>query len=703
MSEERRYHVSGVCCAHEESTVRKTLDAVVGGGRYNFNLLTSELSLRGDADEQAAIELLRKAGFGVQQKLEGYRESFWQRHAHMLNTGLAGIFGLAGIILDQLGAAEFPARLLLLIAIATGGWRIFIKAFNSARGLTLDMNVLMTAAVAGALAIGKWGEGAAVIVLFDLSLALESYSVARTRREIQGLMKLSPDHASVLRNGTEIQISAREVQAGETIVIRPGERIPLDGVVVEGSSSVNEAPITGEALPSMKSPGATVYAGSINLRGSLRVHTMRKFDDTTLARIIHLVEQAQQKKAPVQHFVERFARVYTPAVFGIAVAVAVIPPLAGGESFAVWFYRALVLLVIACPCALVISTPVTLVSALTAAARRGILVKGGKYLEVLSRVRAIAFDKTGTLTEGKPVVTDIVPLNSMQREEILRLVATIEHHSEHHIASAILDEAAEHSVQFRGGDVQKFEAIPGLGVEAVIDRETYYLGSRELCEQRGPCPAGVTMVVERLGNERKTAIILGRGREPLAVIGVQDEVRTRGRHAIEHLRTMGVNHMLILSGDNAASTSALARELGLEHYSAGLLPEDKLQVIEDLKRQHGEVAMVGDGINDAPALAASSAGIAMGASGTDTALETADVVLMADDLAKVPVLLRLSRSAMAIIKQNIALALALKLVFLILSVSGVATLWMAVLADDGATLLVIMNALRVLRGAENPG
>lgn len=698
MSEEKKYHVAGVCCAHEESAVRKTLDAAVGTEQYRFNVLTSELSLLRAEDERAAIEHLHKAGFEVQRKQNLQEESFRRKHAHAVNTGVAGVIGLSGIILDQMAVAPAPARVLLLMAIVVGGWRIFLKAFKSARNLSLDMNVLMTVAVAGALAIGKWSEGAAVIVLFDLSLALESYSVGRTRREIRALMKLAPDLAAVLRYGVETQVSAREVLPGELIVVRPGERIPLDGIVVEGSSTVNEAPITGEALPNVKTTSSQVFAGSINQRGLLRVRVTKKFDDTTLARIIHLVEEAQQKKAPVQHFVERFARIYTPAVFGIAVAVAVIPPMVLGESFGDWFYRALVLLVIACPCALVISTPVTIVSALTAAARRGILVKGGKYLEVLSRVRAIAFDKTGTLTQGKPVVTDVLPLNSMSRTEILQLIATIEHNSEHHIAAAILDEATQHAVRYDAATVERFEAIPGFGVEAVIDGIVYYLGSRELCEQRGLCPADVKAIVERLSSERKTAVILGREQEPLAVIGIQDAARTQGRHAIEHLRTMGINHMHILSGDNAVSAGALASELGFDHYRAGLLPEDKLQVIEELKKQHGEVAMVGDGINDAPALAASSAGIVMGASGTDAALETADVVLMADDLAKLPVLLRLSRTTMAIIKQNIILTLALKLVFLVLTIGGVATLWMAVLADDGATLLVILNALRILRG-----
>jgi Zn2+/Cd2+-exporting ATPase len=509
-------------------------------------------------------------------------------------------------------------------------------------------------------------------------------------------MALSPEQACILLDGREEIVAAKEVEPRQIVIIRPGERVPVDGLIIEGHSSLDQSVITGEAIPIPRAVGDRVFAGSVNGRGSLRVQSTESYEDTTLARIVHLVEEAQLKRAPIQNLVERFARIYTPSVLSVAVAVAVLPPLLFQASFEEWFYRALVLLVIACPCALVVSTPVTLVSALTRAARLGILIKGGKQIEVLSKVHAVAFDKTGTLTQGQPTVTDIVPLNSLSRERVLQIVAALEKRSEHPLASAMIREADKHSIQYAHVRVEKFEALPGSGVKATVDGEEYSLGNHELCEARGFCSTAVEQVLDRLEREGKTAVVLGNSREALGVIAVRDSVRDQSKHTIDTLRELGVRHMVLLSGDHETSVKRLADEVGIEEYGGPLLPQEKIKMVERLKARHGVVAMVGDGINDAPALASASVGIAMGVSGSDAALETADVVLMGDDLAKLPLLIRLSRSAVLIVKQNIAIALSLKLVFLILSVTGVATLWMAVLADDGAALIVILNGLRML-------
>jgi len=700
---DKRLFVSGVCCATEESLLRKKLDALVGPECYSFNQVTSELMIRGDTDVSKVMKELQAVGFGTRSKTVPLENmSLWQSHADALSNGVAAIFAIAGIVLEATSGGILATRGLLLGAILLGGWKIFLRAFLSARLRSLDMNFLMASAVVGAMVIGKWAEGAAVIVLFGLSLTLESYSVTRTRRAIQALMSSAPSETTVLRDGKELIVPSVEVLPGEILLVRPGERIGLDGIVVQGHSSVNESAITGESTPVVKEPGSSVFAGSINDRGSLRVRVTKGFEDTLLARIIHLVESAQQKRAPVQTFVERFARIYTPAVLGIAVLVAVFPPLLFGESFVQWFYRSLVLLVIACPCALVISTPVTIVSAITCAARRGVLIKGGLQIETLSKVRAICFDKTGTLTAGKPKVTDILPLDSISSERALQLVAAMEYRSEHHFAAAILAEAERRSIVYDSLPVESFEAVPGMGIQAVIEGKLYHLGNHRFCEERGYCSPAVESKLGALSREGKTGVVFGEGKKAIAIIALQDTARFESKTTVARLKQRGIDHMVLLSGDQEAAAKAVANEVGLTTYRAGLLPEQKVKAVEDLRSQHGTVAMVGDGINDAPALAVSSVGIAMGITGTDATLETADVVLMTDGIGKLPFLLGLSRRAMRIVKQNIAAALLLKAVFLVLSISGVATLWMAVLADDGAALVVIANGLRLLVYREDP-
>jgi Cd2+/Zn2+-exporting ATPase len=696
-SQHTRYVVAGVCCSTEEGVLRKGLDASLGSENYEFNQLTMELTVAPGIQGARVLRGVRRAGFQA-RPIAGAREaaSFLERHREGIATLTASAMTVAGLLLDE-GGVPLPARTLLLGAILLGGWRILLKALAALRVRALDMNVLMTIAVAGALVIDRWGEAAAVIVLFSVALMLESYSTARTRKAVRSLLALSPRRCSVVREGREQTLAAEEVAEGETMVIRPGERIPLDGLVESGSSSVDQGVITGESEPVLRSPGLQVFAGSLNGRGVLTVRVTRRYEDTTLAHIVSLIEESQKQRAPVQQMVDRFARVYTPAVLVVAALVAILPPLLLQESGGVWFYRSLVLLVIACPCALVISTPVTLVSALTAAARQGVLVKGGKHLETLSRTSVVAFDKTGTLTEGQPRVTDVIALNGLSRAQILRIAAAVEHRSEHPLADAVVAEAVRSGVEFLDLAVEGFEALPGFGVRALVEGTEYTLGNDRLSGARGHHTREVEGHRERLAREGKTAVVLGRGAVPLAVIGLRDSARDRSRDALAALRAGGILHLVMLSGDTQEAAGRVARELGIEHASAGLLPEQKVEALRDLHRRYGPVAMVGDGINDAPALAAASTGIAMGVAGSDAALETADVVLMSDEIQKLPGLFSLSRQAMRIIRQNIALALGIKLVFVLLSVAGISTLWMAILADDGAALAVIANGLRLLR------
>lgn len=689
--------VAGVCCATEENVLRKSLDGWLGPAGYSFNSVTGELVTSPDVHEPELVARLRDAGFEAKRRARNADDAPpLLHHRDVLVAGGAAVLMVISMVLERLSYPVWLSRGLLLTAIVIGGWRIAVKAVKAVRLRALDMNVLMTAAVCGALAIGKWDEGAAVIVLFAIALMLESYSTARTRRAIASLMALSPDHARMVENGAEITRPARDVLPGSRIVIRPGERLPLDGIVEEGCSAVDESPITGESVQREKSRGDEVYAGSMNQHGMLVVRVTRAYDDTTLARIVHSIESAEQSRAPMQNLVDRIAAIYTPTVFVGALLVAVVPPVFLGEEFGMWLYRALVLLVIACPCALVISTPVTIVSALTGAARCGVLVKGGKYLEAMSRIRAIAFDKTGTLTEGRPRVTDVIPLDSITRNEAVSIVAALERFSDHHLAPALMAEAGDGGTGMPELLVDGFEALPGRGVRGIVKGRTYFLGNEKLARDEGFSSARVQALISELSGEGKTTVILGSQRKPLCVVATRDTARQQSRRAIEKLRAFGINHLVMLSGDQSAPVERIAEEVGLGRRVAGMLPDEKVRGIRELRGTYGSVAMVGDGINDSPAMKAADVGIAMGVSGSDTALETADIVLMSDDLMRLPTVIGLSRKAMRIIRQNVAIALALKLAFLALSLAGFATLWMALLADDGAALIVILNGLRAL-------
>ena len=581
-------------------------------------------------------------------------------------------------------------------AIALSGLGIYRSGLRDLARLRLGIHALMAVAVTGAFLIGQWPEAAMVMALYVAAERIEDGAMDRARHAIRQLLALAPDSADMQGSDGQFQrVPARSVPLGATVRIAPGARVPLDGTITRGHSAVNQAPITGESALADKGPGKPLYAGSINTTGELDMRVTSAAGQTTLDRIVHAVEQAQASRAPTQRFIDRFARIYTPAVVVVAVLIAAVPPLVFGAPFQDWFYKALVMLVIACPCALVISTPVTIVSGLAAAARHGILVKGGVHLENGRLIRAVALDKTGTLTHGRPVVTDVIALADRPADELLQLAASVDAHSEHPVAEAIV--AAWHGSARRPLlDVTAFEALAGRGAKATVDGGLYHLGNHRLVEELGLCTPCVEAELERLEREGKTAVVLVSEREPLCVLGVADTVRGHSAEAIRELHALGVVSVM-LTGDNPTTARAIADAVGIDDARGSLLPEDKLAAIDDLLARHGTVGMVGDGINDAPALARASIGFAMGAAGTDTAIETADVALMDDDLRKLPRFIALSRRTAQVLRQNITLALGIKAVFFALALAGQATLWMAVFADMGASLIVVANGLRLLR------
>ena len=607
---------------------------------------------------------------------------------------LSGILLAFGVGLPWLGTAQWITIPMLALSIVAGGWVVFPRALRAAINRALDMNVLMSVAAIGAAVIGQWGEAASAMFLFAVAQLLEARAMDRARNAIGALMELSSTEATVRRNGQELLVPVAEIEPGEVIVLKPGQRVPLDGAVIGGHSSVDQAPITGESMPVDKEAGTEVFAGSINGHGALEIQVTKHANDTTLARIIHAVEEAQASRAPTQSFVDRFARVYTPAVVGLAVLTAVLPPLLGAD-WGTWIYRSLAMLVIACPCALVISTPVTIVSALAGAARRGVLIKGGAYLEHASTITTVVFDKTGTLTEGRPVVTDIVPLDGHDEAGILRLAAGVERHSEHPLARAVLAAATARGVTLPAAS--GFQAFAGRGASATVDGQSFALGNRRLYREMGNGSPGSEAAFTQLESQGKTAFALMNGAVALGILAMADRVRPEAPESIRALRAAGVRRIIMLTGDNEGTARAVAKQLGLDEHRAGLLPSEKAEIVRELVSSGERVAVVGDGVNDAPALAAATVGVAMGAAGSDVALETADIALMGDDLSNLPEVMRLSRKALALIKQNIVFAIAIKAAFLLLAAFGWATLWMAVAADMGASLAVVGNGLRALR------
>jgi Cd2+/Zn2+-exporting ATPase len=691
------FHIKGMCCVDEELLIRKKLQTLDGVSDFSFNLISEKVSVVHSCRRESIVRSLKEAGFQALTEEPPRDRPFWEKHGWLITTSVAGFLFLVGMILEHQGLSPAVTISIFATAILSGGWKIAWRGLQAAKNLALDMNVLMTIATIGAMGIGEWTEAAAVVVLFSFALLLESYSLDRTRTAVRSLLELSPKKARVKDRFSERELRIDEIQVGDVLLIRPGERIPLDGEVVAGFSSVDEAPITGESLPVEKRPGSRVFAGTVNQRGAMEVRATALADDTMIARITHLVEEAQSRRAPSQTFVERFASYYTPIVIGMALFISTVPPILLSEPFSGWFYRSLVLLVIACPCALVISTPVTIVSGLTNAMRRGILIKGGRYLELMAGVKAIAFDKTGTLTEGTPRVTDIVSLDSIDSRRIIQLIGAIESKSEHHLASAILAKAREERVSVSDVTYDHFETIAGRGIVATVDGVSYVVGNHSLIEEKGICSERVERMLEQFEAEGKTTIAIGTEREVIGIVAVADRIRDESREVVGQLRTDGVLKTILLTGDNEGTARAIANEVGIDEYYAGVLPDEKASRLKSLRNRFGKVAMVGDGVNDAPALAASDIGIAMGTTAADVTLETSDVVLVSGDLRKLRYLISLSKRTLRILKQNITLALTTKLVFLILGVTGSATLWMALLADDGSALVVILNSLRLLR------
>jgi Cd2+/Zn2+-exporting ATPase len=693
---ESTFKIEGMDCHEEVALLEKRLKRLAGLEALDADVLGQRLRVKYDAAKVSTASIAEAvAQTGMRAWLE--HEEARPDHSGTIRTRLVALSGVALAIGLGLQFTRFGrlAWVPFAAAIVLAGIHTARRSLASVRAGLLDINVLMLVAVVGAMALGQWSEGASVVFLFALAQLLETRAMERARGAIRALMDLAPAEATVRRGDAEVVAPVDDVRVGDVVIVRPGEKIPLDGTLVAGDSHVNQAPVTGESLPVEKKRGDEVFAGTINGRGAIEIAVTRLRGDSTLAHIIHLVERAQAQRAPSQTFVDRFARVYTPAVLSFAVLVAFLPPLAFGASWTTWIYRSLVLLVISCPCALVISTPVSIVSALAAAARKGVLIKGGARLERLAAVRCVAFDKTGTLTKGVLRVHDVVPVNGADRSEILRLAASLETRSEHPLGRAIVQRADSDGIPVTAAS--GFQALPGRGAEATIGEDRVIVGSHRLFEERSMCSPELERALEQLESHGCSTVMVGAGSGAIGVIGVADEPRESARGAVEILRAHGVEHVVLLTGDHEPAARTLAHGLGLDDFRAGLLPEDKVLAVHELRARYGALAMVGDGVNDAPALAAADVGIAMGVAGTDAALETADVALMADELLKIPYVLRLGRATTRNIRANIGFSLALKSAFLVMAVIGAATLWMAVMADMGASLLVIGNALSLLR------
>ncbi|MFL7965152.1 heavy metal translocating P-type ATPase [Pseudomonas kielensis] len=694
------FRIEAMDCPTEQTLIQNKLGKLEGVQRLEFNLINRVLGVTHDLPSDAPIiQAIESLGMQADPLVPGQKpetndlpapaKPWWP-------LALSGVTALGAELIHFTNAApNWVVALVALVSILSGGLGTYKKGWIALKNRNLNINALMSIAVTGAVLIGQWPEAAMVMFLFTVAELIEAKSLDRARNAISGLMQMAPEQATVQQADGSWQVQeVKAIALGARVRVRPGERVGLDGDVVAGRSTLDQAPITGESLPVEKTVGDKVFAGTINQAGELEYTVTAAADQSTLARIIHAVEQAQGSRAPTQRFVDQFSKIYTPAVFALALAVAVIPPLFMGAAWFDWIYRALVLLVVACPCALVISTPVTIVSGLAAAARKGILVKGGVYLEGGYKLDYLALDKTGTITHGKPVQTDYVALDPTVESTAPALAASLAARSDHPVSRAIANAAVDK--QLAPQVVDNFEALAGRGVRGDIGGQTYHLGNHRLVEDLGLCSPELEEKLFALEKQGKSVVLLLDATGPLALFAVADTVKDSSREAIRQLHDLGIK-TLMLTGDNAHTAEAIAAQVGMDQARGDLLPEDKLQAIEALYAQGHRVGMVGDGINDAPALARSEIGFAMAAAGTDTAIETADVALMDDDLRKIPAFIRLSRQTSSILKQNIALALVIKAIFLGVTFAGLATMWMAVFADMGVSLLVVFNGLRLLR------
>jgi Cd2+/Zn2+-exporting ATPase len=699
--------IQGLDCIEEVTILKREVGPLVGGeANLAFDVLKGEMTVLADVAPGGILAAVARTG--MKAAVRGGVPVPRRRSLRVPLTIASGVLTAAALLLHRAQAASWlevlgseglgdlsPApllsRVLYALAVLAGVYLVLPKAWFSLRRLRPDMNLLMTVAVCGAVGLGEWFEAATVSFLFALSLTLESWSVGRARRAIEKLLDLAPAVVRVVGGG---EMAPSEVSPGTVFHVRPGERIALDGEVESGISEVNQAPITGESVAVTKEPGSTVFAGTVNGSGTLTVRSTKSSEDTTLAHIIRLVGEAQRLRAPSEQWVDKFARYYTPAVLAIAIAIFVVPTVLLEQPVGHWLYQALVLLVIACPCALVISTPVSVVAALASAARNGVLVKGGLHLETPSRLKAVAMDKTGTLTEGRPTVVQVVTMNGHTEAELLERAAAMESHSDHPLARAIVAYSEAQGV--RALPATEFSIIPGLGARGVWRGKEYWLGSHRYLEERGQETPEVHEQLEELSRSGRTVVVIGNEAHVCGFVALADRLRPESRAMVAELRAAGVEHVVMLSGDNPGTAAAIGHEAGVTEIRADLLPADKVTAIAELVDRYGVVAMVGDGINDAPALSRASLGVAMGAAGSDTAMEAADVALMSDDLSKLPWLIGHSRRMVGIIRANIVLSLLVKAVFVLLTVRGHASLWAAIAADMGVSLLVIFNALRLL-------
>ena len=712
------FTVRGLDCAEEVAALKREVGPAVGGEEFlTFDILNARMAVLAGPRPVSPAEVVRavaRTGMSAEPWSEGTPRAdtagFWERNRRTALTAASGGLLLAGAsvhaaltgpraaFLEEGATAGPPATVmaLYLLSILAGVWTVLPKAWGALKRLRPDMNLLMVVAVVGAVAIGQWLEAATVAFFFALSLTLEAWSVGRARRAVAALMALTPPEARLLHpDGREEVVTPDRVPVGGRFRVRPGDRVPLDGTVVDGAGGVDQSPITGESVPVPKAPGDGVFAGTINGEGSLTVESTKVVTDTTLARITRMVGDAQARRAPSEQWVEAFARSYTPAVMALALAVLLVPPLLFGGGWGEWLYRALVLLVIACPCALVISTPVSVVAALAAAARNGVLIKGGAYVEAPARLKAVAMDKTGTLTLGKPEVVEVVALAGHTEAELLERAAALEGQSSHPLARAILAHAKARGVAVP--PAEDFRILPGKGAAGRVRGTEYWLGSHRYLEDRGQETPEVHARLEALSAAGRAVVVVGNDRHVCGFIALADTVRPEARRAVADLRAAGIEHVVMLTGDNRGTAEAIAKLTGVDEVYAELLPADKVSKVEELVAKYGAVAMVGDGVNDAPAMARATMGLAMGAIGTDAAIETADIALMSDDLAKLPWLVTHSRRTLRVIRQNIGFSLAVKAGFVVLTLSGYSSMWAAVAADSGATLLVVFNALRLTK------
>jgi len=698
----RVFRVEGMDCAHESGPILSALSGLPGVGRavpsYSDSTLTVEFDPHAVSPERIA-QAISGAGFKVRIDDRGAEAlTWWERHGRLATTSVSGVALGTGLLLRFMGVRPPVAKLFLLAATVSGGWYVARRAWQALRHGQLEMNTLMGIAAVGAIFIGEWAEAGSAMFLFSLAQLLEARSMDRARNAIRRLLDLSPKEATVRKEDGDIRLPVDRIAVGDVVVLRPGERVPVDGIVLEGTSSVNQAPITGESLPVAKTRGSRVLAGSLNGRGVLEFRTEKPASDSSLARIIHLVENAQAQRARSQTFIDGFARYYTPAMIVFALGLVLVPPFLFGQVFSTWLYRGLVVLVIACPCALVISTPVSIVCGLTRAAREGILFKGGVYLEELGKIRTFFFDKTGTLTKGKPEVVHVESFCDLPEEELLRLAASLESRSEHPLAGAILDAAGRNGATDELPAPTFVQAVPGMGIRGKVNGEAYTLGNAAFFDNGSGLSGPQREVVGEWERKGATVVLIGIGKTPLGMVVLRDSVREEANAGLSELRLLGAKELTMLTGDNPETGKAIASQLSLDTVHAGLLPEDKVALVREAVEKGRKVAMVGDGINDAPSLASATVGVVMGAAGTGVALEAGDVALMGDDLRKLPFAVRLGRRMLRIIRFNVAFSLATKAGFLVLATMGMVTLWMGVAADMGSSLLVIGNSMRLLRG-----